>query len=74
MNVTRWPAGAGGGRVAIVASLGALLLGEAAGCRAPARSIIWHDEAGYRWRALSVPAWGGPGFSLSGIFISSFAC
>src|SRR5947207_10695645 len=63
MNVTRWPAGAGGGRVAIVASLGALLLGEAAGCRAPARSIIWHDEAGYRWRALSVPAWGGPGFS-----------
>ena len=25
---------------------------------------VWHDEAGYRWRALDVPARGGPGFTV----------
>src|SRR5439155_22675501 len=36
-----------------------------AGCRrAPAPAPgPWHEETGYRWRALAVPPRGGPGFT-----------
>src|SRR5260221_592464 len=48
----------------LVASLGVVWLCAGAACRGrgggPARPAVWHDEAGYRWGALSVPARGGP--------------
>lgn len=50
-------------RVVIVGTLGALWLGAGVGCRAPARLDIWHNEPGYRWHPLSVPARGRPGFT-----------
>src|SRR6266436_3362158 len=47
----------------LVASLGVVWLAGGAACRVPARPVVWHDESGYRWRALNVPARGGPGFA-----------
>jgi len=38
-------------------------LGGAGTCRPSAPPVVWHDEPGYRWRGLSVPARGGPGFA-----------
>ncbi len=44
------------------ALLGALALLALAACR-PAPDLSWHEEPGYRWRALDVPRRGGPGFT-----------
>lgn len=38
-------------------------LGAGVACRPRPSPAVWHDEAGYRWRALTVPANGGPGFA-----------
>jgi hypothetical protein len=51
------------GRLAVVTGLGLASLGGGAACRRAAPPAPWHDEAGYRWRALSVPSRGGPGFA-----------
>ena len=48
-------------RLALAAGLGLVSLGGA--CRRAAPPALWHDEAGYRWRELSVPRSGGPGFA-----------
>ncbi len=45
------------------------LLALVVACRSnpPAQADVWHDEAGYRWRALEVPRTGlTPGFTLLG--------
>src|SRR5437762_12539749 len=47
----------------LVASLGVVWLGGGAACRGPAHPVVWHDESGSRWRALSVRSRGGPGFA-----------
>jgi hypothetical protein len=43
---------------------GGLLLLVAAGCSQPAPDQSWHQETGYRWRALNVPRRGHAGFEL----------
>jgi enediyne biosynthesis protein E4 len=48
--------------MAAAAALGLASLGAACG-RAPSPPAPWQDEAGYRWRPLSVPARGRPGFA-----------
>ena len=42
---------------------GLALLALDAACRRAAPSLAWHNEAEYRWRELTVPSRGGPGFS-----------
>ncbi len=45
-------------------ALAAALALTSAGCRGAAPPSPWHDEAGYRWRELSVPRGrDGPGFT-----------
>ncbi|PYO28429.1 MAG: hypothetical protein DMD73_05750, partial [Gemmatimonadetes bacterium] len=53
---TRW-------RPVLARALALASLGGAVTCRPSALSAVWHDEPGYRWRGLSVPARGGPGFA-----------
>jgi hypothetical protein len=48
-------------RRALTAGLGLVVLGGA--CRRAAPPPVWHDEAGYRWRELSVPRSGRAGFA-----------
>ena len=48
-------------RRALTVGLGLVSLGGACGPSAP--PLVWHDEAGYRWRELSVPRSGRAGFA-----------
>ena len=48
-----------------------------AACARPSPPAQWHEEDGYRWRALEVPRRGGPGFTQlspgsTGITFSNF--
>jgi len=47
----------------LAAGLGLAMLVGGAACRSRASPAVWHEEIGYRWRPLSVPARGGPGFA-----------
>jgi hypothetical protein len=40
-----------------------VLAGLGTACSRNAAEAVWHQEAGYRWRQLSVPANGEPGFT-----------
>src|SRR6266699_2510430 len=55
------PVGFADVRRALAAGLGLVSLGGACGPSAP--PLVWHDEAGYRWRELSVPRGGRAGFA-----------
>src|SRR2546423_1075771 len=47
----------------LAARLGVAVLGGGAACRSRPSPAVWHQEIGYRWRSLTVPARGGPGFA-----------
>src|SRR2546422_1088266 len=50
--------------LSVTSGLLAAGLALGSGCRdAPSPAPGWHDEAGYRWRELSVPRGGQPGFA-----------
>ena len=46
-----------------VAGAGLALLSLGLGCRHATAPGPWHEEAGYRWRDLTVRPRGGPGFT-----------
>ena len=52
-----------GWRRILAAGLGLMSLGGGAGCRQAARPPLRQEGVGYRWRPLSVPTRGGPGFA-----------
>src|SRR5256885_4624324 len=45
----------------LAARLGVAVLGGGAACRSRPSPAVWHEEIGYPWRSLTVPARGGPG-------------
>src|SRR2546423_14773199 len=47
----------------LAARLGVAVLGGGAACRSRPSPAVWHQEIGYRWRSLTVPARGGPGLA-----------
>ena len=48
----------------VASCVSATVLATATACREPTVDVRWHDESGYRWRALAVPSTGRAGFSM----------
>ncbi len=51
-------------RSTVRSAVALLLIGAAAACSAPAVDTSWHQETGYRWRALAVAKKGHDGFEM----------